>query len=72
MLCLLLQQTDDVHNDAVESDITNIIIPAAETGGCNTVTAKVVELNEFPPNAVVLTLNVNPWKAGLNIFDIDI
>jgi len=55
------------NTDAVESVTAEITIPAAETGNCSTVTAKVVELKEFPTSAVVLTLNVNPWKAGLNL-----
>ena len=58
---------NDIYSDAAQSDTTAVTNQTAETVGYTAVTAKIVNLKELPANAVVLTLNVNPWIAGLNL-----
>jgi len=57
---------NDIHDNAFQSKSAEITVPTAETGGYTTVAATVVKLEELPPDAVVLTVNVNSRKAGLN------
>ena len=63
----LLQCTDnDIHSEAVDSDTAKITNLTAETVGCTAVTAEVVNWKELSVDAVVLTLNIRPCKAGLS------